>query len=302
MNLISGDCHFKFPIPFAALAKSLPLGSLSIRSAGINNRCSRETSILPYATKEISRIEKQSSCALRAVLCSLHLQISGPMISTWKMYSHPHSLRKLKLNLIKERPNQDQIDGHILLGHGISGYVIALDGNYVQKIFPSSGNPFMDEAKEKDRAIEIRIYKRLGDHLRVYKYIQDVKSGITLERLGKNLRIHLQDLLQDGKPVGLHQAIEWSCQTAQGLAYIHSRKILHTDIGCHNLLLDQHNNLKLCDFAGSSIDGEDPTVCCDVRYQPYTDDPTYPVIIRTEIFALGSTLYEIWTGRKALSR
>lgn len=83
-----------------------------------------------------------------------------------------------------------------------------------------------------------------------------------------------------------------------GLAYIHSRKILHTDIGCHNLLLDQHNNLKLCDFAGSSIDGEEPTVCCDVRYQPYTDDPTYPVTIRTELFALGSTLYEIWTGRK----
>jgi hypothetical protein len=93
------------------------------------------------------------------------------MTSTWKMYSHPHSLRKLKLNLVKERPNQDQIDGHILLGHGISGYVIALDGNYVQKIFPNSGNPFMDEAKEKDRAIEIRIYKRLGDHPRVCKYI-----------------------------------------------------------------------------------------------------------------------------------
>jgi hypothetical protein len=29
------------------------------------------------------------------------------------------------------------------------------------------------------------------------------------------------------------------------------------------------------------------------RYQPYTDDPTYPVTIRTELFALGSTLYEI---------
>jgi hypothetical protein len=56
----------------------------------------------------------------------------------------------------------------------------------------------MDEAKEKDRAIEIRIYKRLGDHPRVCKYIQDVKSGIVLERLGKNLRMHLQGLLQDG--------------------------------------------------------------------------------------------------------
>jgi serine/threonine protein kinase len=150
---------------------------------------------------------------------------------------------------------------------------------------------------ENDRAIEIRIYKRLGDHPRVCGDIQDVKSGVVLEKPGRNLRIHLQDL-QDGKPVGLHQVIEWSCQTAQGLAYIHSRKILHTDIGCHSLLLDQYSDLKLCDFAGSSIDGEDRTVCCDVRYQPCTDDPTYPVTIRTEMFALGSTLYEMWTGHK----
>jgi len=40
------------------------------------------------------------------------------------------------------------------------------------------------------------------------------------------------------------------------------------------------------------------TVCCEVHYQPYTDDPTYPITIRTEIFALESALYEIWTGRK----
>lgn len=154
----------------------------------------------------------------------------------------------------------------------------------------------MDEAKKKDQAIEIRVYQRLGDHPCICKYIREDKDGIILERLGKNLRKYLQRLLQEGKTVGFDQAVEWSCQAAEGLAYIHSKEILQGDIGCHNLLLDQHNHLKFCDFAGSSIDGEDPTVCCDTRYQPYTDDSEYPVTVRTELFGLGSLLYEIWTG------
>jgi hypothetical protein len=70
-------------------------------------------------------------------------------------------------------------------------------------------------------------------------------------------------------------------------------------MGCHNLLLDQHNHLKFGDFAGSSIDGEDPTVCCNTHYQTYTDDSTYPVTVHTELFGLGSILYEIWTGSMA---
>ena len=154
----------------------------------------------------------------------------------------------------------------------------------------------MDKAKAKDQAIETRIYQRLRDHPCICKYIREEKDGIILERLGETLRKYLQRLLRNGQTVGFDQAVEWSGQAAEGLAYLHSKEILQGDIGCHNLLLDQHNNLKFCDFAGSSIDGEDPTVCCDVRYQPHTDDLNYPVTVRTEIFGLGYILYEKWTG------
>ena len=163
------------------------------------------------------------------------------------------------------------------------------------KILPRSGNPFMDEAKEKDKAIEIRIYHRLGDHPYICKYIREDKNGIVLERLRENLRKYPQRLLRDAKTVGFDQAVMWSRQVAESVAYIHS-EIPQGDVGCHNLLLDGHNNLKFCDFAGSSIDGEDPTVCCNTRYQPYTDDSTYPVTTSTELFGLGSIPYEIWTG------
>jgi serine/threonine protein kinase len=154
----------------------------------------------------------------------------------------------------------------------------------------------MDEAKKKDQVIEIRVYQRLGDHPCIYKYIREDKDGIILERLGENLRKYLQRLLQDEKTVGFDQAVEWSCQAVEGLAYIHLKEILQGDIGCYNLLLDQDNHLKFCDFAGSSIDGEDLTVCCDTRYQPYTDNSAYPVTFHTELFGLGSLLYKIWTG------
>lgn len=63
-------------------------------------------------------------------------------------------------------PNQDQIDDHILLGHGISGYVIALDGNYVQKVFPSSGNLCLH--KDKKHADEGVYWSLPLAHLRVY--------------------------------------------------------------------------------------------------------------------------------------
>lgn len=208
----------------------------------------------------------------------------------------PSTPGQVKLNIPYGRQNSYHIDGQVLLGHGNTGHVVALDENLARKIFLCSGNSFMDELKRKDKATEIRVYQRLGDHPCVCKFICEDEDGIVLERLGENLRRYLHRLFRDGKSVGFDRAIEWSCQAAEGLAYIHSKEILQGDIGCHNLLLDQHENLKFCDFAGSSIDGEEPTVCCDIRYQPYTNDSTYPTTVHTELFGLGSIIYEIWTG------
>ncbi|OCK93227.1 uncharacterized protein K441DRAFT_567046, partial [Cenococcum geophilum 1.58] len=39
------------------------------------------------------------------------------------------------------------------------------------------------------------------------------------------------------------------------LKYIYSRGVIYGNISCHNILLDEHLNVKLINFAGSSING-----------------------------------------------
>ncbi|PGH01796.1 hypothetical protein AJ80_08963 [Polytolypa hystricis UAMH7299] len=82
------------------------------------------------------------------------------------------------------------------------------------------------------------------------------------------------------------------------LCYIHSHRVLQVDIGAHNVLLDWDDNVKLADFAGASLDGSEPQILCGIRAEhpafPSSERPT----VKTEIFSLGSLLYELETTRQ----
>jgi len=87
--------------------------------------------------------------------------------------------------------------------------------------------------------------------------------------------------------------LKWTSQIAEGLAYIHRKGIVQGDAGCHNILL-KHDEVKLCDFGGSSIHGEPAKAgyeCRSQRWDSTFENPSIP----NELFALGSTIYEIWT-------
>jgi len=126
---------------------------------------------------------------------------------------------------------------------------------------------------------------------------------LILERLTGPLRKRLRELYAEGKLPSQGLMRKWSRQAIEGLQYLHQRDILQGDIGCHNLLLDKNDDLKYCDFAGSSIDGQEAWVCYETRSQrPYAyassqDETNIP----SEIFALGTTLYEISTTRPPYS-
>lgn len=64
-----------------------------------------------------------------------------------------------------------------------------------------------------------------------------------------------------------------------------------------NFLLDEELRLKIIDFEGSSLDGCKPSAIEMTRYF-MPRDIKEPSTAKTELFALGSTIYEIMTGKE----
>jgi serine/threonine protein kinase len=80
--------------------------------------------------------------------------------------------------------------------------------------------------------------------------------------------------------------------------YIHSRGVVHGDIGLHNFLLHDDGRLILCDFAGSGMEGLPATIGAGVRYANphYSENPHSTA--EDDIFALGTVLYELDCGKR----
>ncbi|EXJ69282.1 uncharacterized protein A1O5_07318, partial [Cladophialophora psammophila CBS 110553] len=68
----------------------------------------------------------------------------------------------------------------------------------------------------------------------------------------------MSDLRKRNKLPSTEEAFRWSIQAAEGSAYMQEKGVIQYDIRCHKLLLDKHDNVKFCDFGGSSIDGSVP--------------------------------------------
>lgn len=183
------------------------------------------------------------------------------------------------------------------LNIGMSGWVKALDDHLVIKHRHVSWD-WRDSVR--DLAQERLIYERLGDHPLVTKYLGPLQNGLLFERLKTSIKIHLHYMKEEGKRPTQEQCIRWSIQAAEALAYVHSHGVRQSDISCNNFLLDYEDNVKICDFAGSQIDGGEFFGCSN----PSADgpDPRWnwkpgdgPIPIANELFALGSVIYEIWT-------
>ncbi|KMU88563.1 hypothetical protein CIHG_06363 [Coccidioides immitis H538.4] len=178
------------------------------------------------------------------------------------------------------------------VARGISGVISEYKSHEVVKW------PYPCADDERNHEIERRIYTRLGRHARIVHVIAILpERGIVMERLKEPLCLRLKTLQENGDTVSSEQIQRWSLQIAEALHYIHSKRVLQADIGSQNLLLDEKDNLKFADFAGSSIDGEQAFVCSSSRasLRPYWE---HHPSIKDEIFAMGSILYEISTGRK----
>jgi serine/threonine protein kinase len=83
-------------------------------------------------------------------------------------------------------------------------------------------------------------------------------------------------------------------QLLDAVRFIHSKRVLHGDISCNNVFLNDKLDVKLGDFAGSVIDDLPPLIC----YETTHELPGEGISTKTELFAVGSTIYEIMTESK----
>jgi len=179
-----------------------------------------------------------------------------------------------------------------VLASGGSAFIGEVDDSTVLK-YPLAPNEETTRLEVERKLLEI-----IGQHERIIGLKGGSKTGLYLERA---LNGNLADYILGSKlSPSLKQRLTWCRETAEAVMWIHTRRILHCDIQPTNLLLDQELHIKLSDFQGKHL-SENGEVLLDgwssepCRFNFPRDDP-FHADIKTDLFALGCTIYFIIMG------
>lgn len=143
--------------------------------------------------------------------------------------------------------------------------------------------------------IEAQIFSALGTHQRLVKYLGKSGKGLKLELVEEgSVKNYLARKPISQIPVELR--LKWARQAAEAVAFIHSKGVIHCDIHTNNLLLDGELDIKLCDFQGTWGPWDGQAMESVRSFLPR--ESTSPPTVTTDLFALGSAIYEIMTGHE----
>ncbi|KAF2226984.1 kinase-like domain-containing protein [Elsinoe ampelina] len=182
-------------------------------------------------------------------------------------------------------------DTKIIYG-GCTGRVELLESGYARKC-PYPDSPDRDGCLQ-DIASEYRIYKILGSHPRLLRVIYfDPHVGLTMEYVPNgNLKRYLR---KNEATITDEQRRQWVQDALESVDLLHTHDVIHSDLKAENFLVDAQLRLRITDFSGSSTPDRVGTAVESARHflpRKWEDPPT----IATDLFALGSTIYEIVTG------
>jgi serine/threonine protein kinase len=151
------------------------------------------------------------------------------------------------------------------IGHGAYG-IVAILRDDPSRVFEFC-SPDNEEAVEAiDR--EKRILELVGSHPFILTPHWVDERGLCFEYypLG-TLRSYCKSLQPEIPP--LTDRLRWCREIVCGVAYLHSKGVMHNDLSPHNILLTPTLNVKICDFGGATMIGELLVGGVDVRFSRY---------------------------------
>ncbi len=100
--------------------------------------------------------------------------------------------------------------------------------------------------------------------------------------------------------------LRWGVQVCGALQTAHDADVLHRDLKPENVLLDVFGQAKLSDFGIAAITGANETTTGSASFTVVHVAPEIinglPATERSDVYSLGSTLYQLLTGRAAFRR
>lgn len=110
----------------------------------------------------------------------------------------------------------------------------------------------------------------------------------------------LRDVLDSGIVLPPEEAARIAMQVAEGLAFAHSRGVVHCDVKPGNIMVLHNGTIKITDFGVARLPTGSRTFVGNVLGSPRYISPeqivSRPVDARSDLFSLGVVLYEMLTG------
>ncbi len=184
----------------------------------------------------------------------------------------------------------EQPSDHNLISIGIFAKVHLLDGTVVRKVPRSKSQ---EDAQPILR--EATIYTILGDHPRIAQCLSLGETDYVDVKYYPNgdLVAYFQ---KNNSSITSSLQLKWFQQIIEAVDKIHEHGVIHSDLAMRQFFVDDDLNARLGDFNSSQYPGqaalgyEKASHCLPRDYEESNT-------VISDLFALGSTLYELITGK-----
>jgi serine/threonine protein kinase len=136
----------------------------------------------------------------------------------------------------------------------------------------------------------------LGEHKGILPCLQITDSGLVFPYLKNGNLRHF--LCNSRELITFSTKLDWIQTALRSIEFIHSKDVLQADISARNFLVANDLSLSLCDFAGSTVGTRKNLVRPETRYEKVRGTEPIDISVDSEVFAIGSLIYEISTGKR----